>query len=226
MIEVGTERFAEKPPRAPRRVTDPTTRTPIGASPKDLATVIHSAVRVSGEPEQAKVMRRHLRILIGTQRRELPIITSLTSELFNNAIEHSHSGNPGGEITIVVIKMPGRTQVKVLDQGPRPGRETGPRLRPVDLKGTSLSEGGFGLRLVDQEATRWGVVYEKRRTTVWFDVDRSRHRRSPWPGATRTTHHTGEPPPTYSTTSVLNGSCSGAPAHEGSGPSYVVAPTR
>lgn len=156
VIEVSADRFTEKPLRAPHRVTDEAARTPIGASLKDLAAAVHSAVRITGEPEQATVMRRQLRMIAGTRHQEFPTVELLASELFNNSIRHSRSGEVGGEITVVVIKMPNRIQVKVIDQGPRPGQETGPQVRPVDLRGALLSEGGFGLRLVEQEATRWG----------------------------------------------------------------------
>ena len=163
-------------PRPPRRVTDEAAWAPIGASPADLAAATHSAVTITGEPEQATVMRRQLRMIAGTRHQEFPTVESLASELFNNSILHSRSGEVGGEITVVVIKMPNRIQVKVIDQGPRPGQETSPRVRPVDLEGALLSEGGFGLRLVEQEATRWGVVNEPAKTTVWFDVDRPEKR--------------------------------------------------
>lgn len=180
VIDVGSDRLrspktnAEQqfPFSTPRRVTDPTARAPIGASPADLAAATHAAVRIAGEPEQAVVMRRHLRTIAGTLRRELATIEFLASELFNNSLLYSRSGEAGGEITVVVITMPGRIQVKVLDQGPRPGQEKRPQVQPIAPEGASLPEGGFGLRLVDREATRWGVITERFRTTVWFDVDR------------------------------------------------------
>lgn len=174
VIAVSTERFTEKPLRAPRRVTDPTTRAPINATVEDIAAVIHSVVRIPGTPEQAKVMRRHIRMIAGAQHREMPIIETLASELFNNAIKHTRSGDAGGEITVVVIKMPGRIQVKVLDQGPRPHEPSLPRVREpeFDADGGLLSEGGFGLRLVDGDATQWGVITDPGRTTVWFELAR------------------------------------------------------
>jgi len=35
---------------------------------------------------------------------------------------------------------------------------------------------GFGLRLVDKLASRWGVERESNTTRVWFEVDRRRRR--------------------------------------------------
>lgn len=159
-----------------RRVIDPIARAPIGASVEDLAASIDSAVRIPGVPAQASVMRRHLRTIAGVQRREIPIIETLTSELFNNAINHSRSGLPGGEVTIVMIKLPGRIQVKVIDQGPRSISPSAPQVREqeFDEDGLLVSEGGFGLRLVDDDASRWGVITgsDRTTTTVWFEVER------------------------------------------------------
>ncbi|WP_227015220.1 MULTISPECIES: ATP-binding protein [Nocardiopsis] len=69
-----------------------------------------------------------------------------------------------------VFKLPGRYQVRVTDQGPRESEEgiSFPYLRASD----PLSEGGFGLRLVANEASRWGTIHENGRTTVWFELDR------------------------------------------------------
>ncbi|MDA8371008.1 MAG: ATP-binding protein [Nocardiopsaceae bacterium] len=67
-----------------------------------------------------------------------------------------------------VIKLRGRIQVKVTDQGPRENQGTTPHLRPMDTE----EGGGFGLRMVAGQAGRWGTVHEDGRTTVWFELSR------------------------------------------------------
>ncbi|MEU0238067.1 ATP-binding protein [Nocardiopsis sp. NPDC006198] len=172
VIEVDPGRFradgqkAGAAPRPPRRVSDPRERAPIVLDQR--AEGVGSALVLAGEPAQASVMRHHLRLIAGTRRREFPTVESLASELFNNAITHSRSGDTGGEVTVAVVKLPDRVQVKVTDQGPREGRAQCPHLRPQ----APDAQGGFGLRMVDAQASRWGTVHEAGRTTVWFEVDR------------------------------------------------------
>lgn len=85
-------------------------------------------------------------------------VSLLVTEVVANAIRHAG----GGEIRIGATLAPGFARVEVLDAGP--GFD--PDDRPKD---------GFGLRLVDKLATRWGVE-RARGTLVWFEVDRRRRR--------------------------------------------------
>lgn len=157
--------------RLPRRAVDPRERAPITVD--EGAGRVGSAVIISGEAEQAAVLRRHLRLIASWPPQEADLLESLASELFNNAITHSRSGDPGGEVTVTVITFPGRVQVKVTDQGPRKEQDTTPHLRPLDL----TEVGGLGLRMVAAQASRWGALHEGGRTTVWFDLDRADARR-------------------------------------------------
>jgi anti-sigma regulatory factor (Ser/Thr protein kinase) len=130
-----------------------------------------NAVAVYGLKEMSAVARRWVRAHAGRRIEENDTLALLTAELFANAVRHSRSGQPGGEVVVAVSKTGTTTQVKVVDDGPlEPGE--GPRLRDVDVEAGEGEHGGFGLRLVAAMVTRWGVLYEEGRTTVWFDIDR------------------------------------------------------
>ena len=77
----------------------------------------------------------------------------MVSELLTNAVRHG-----GGDATLVVHRGEGRLNVTVSDEG-----DDQPKLR------TPSAGGGWGLRIVDACATRWGV--EEGSTHVWFEVD-------------------------------------------------------
>ncbi|WP_433701339.1 ATP-binding protein [Nocardiopsis sp. CA-288880] len=152
----------------PRRVTDEALRSPIITS---RPLPIGDAVAVYGLHQLAAVARRWVREYAGRPAEEAETLALLTTELFANAVRHSRSGKAGGEVIVIVSKTGMTTQVKVVDNGPcEPG--AGPRLRDVDVAAGEGEDGGFGLRLVDAMSTRWGVLYEDSRTTVWFDIDR------------------------------------------------------
>ena len=86
-------------------------------------------------------------------------VTLLASELVANAINHAG----GGEIRVAATLGPSFARLEVLD--------TGSGFDPEVRHGSQ----GFGLRLVDKLATRWGVERGEG-TVVWFEVDRRRRR--------------------------------------------------
>lgn len=77
----------------------------------------------------------------------------MVSELVTNAVRHG-----AGDATLVVHRGDGRLNVVVSDEG-----SDQPQLR------TPSADGGWGLRIIDTCATRWGV--EDGSTHVWFEVD-------------------------------------------------------
>jgi hypothetical protein len=82
-----------------------------------------------------------------------------TDELVANAIQHSRSGLPGGEITVRVVTRPGRwLRVEVEDQGPR--------LRAVPDDPDEFAESGRGLLIVTVLADTFGADFTKR----WFGM--------------------------------------------------------
>jgi anti-sigma regulatory factor (Ser/Thr protein kinase) len=185
----GTNRHSDP---LPRRVTDSEARAPIVLGRISQHHPNH-ALKLPGVPDQARVLRRRLGAVLPDALTDTAL--ALASELFNNALAHSRSGEAGGEVTVIVNRFPGRVQIKVIDQGPRDAHASSPHLRPVvpdRVGGTDGSRGaggtsggageanggvgGWGLRMVSAESSRWGTLHEGGRTTVWFELDRPRTR--------------------------------------------------
>lgn len=151
--------------RLPRRLGDPRSNASLSLDHPHLG----AAMALPGKPDQVAIMRRRIRSRANGNDPVTDTLVLLASELFTNALRHTRSGNFGGEVTVAVFKLPGRYQIRVTDQGPREDDEdTFPHPQPL----SSLAEGGFGLRLVNAEASRWGTIREDGQTTVWFEVDR------------------------------------------------------
>jgi anti-sigma regulatory factor (Ser/Thr protein kinase) len=84
----------------------------------------------------------------------------LVSELVSNSVRHAGLA-PDDLIGVSVEVEESRLRVEVSDQGPG--------FTPVSTP--SLETGsGFGLRLVDQLAHRWGVLRDDR-VRVWFEIE-------------------------------------------------------
>jgi serine/threonine-protein kinase RsbW len=109
------------------------------------------------EPEAARHARRTL-VERGLDPDLDHTVSLLTTEIVTNAIRHAGVG----EIRLAATLSPGFARVEVLDSGPG--------FDPEAVEGK-----GFGLRLVDKLASRWGVE-RGRGTLVWFEVDRRRRR--------------------------------------------------
>jgi anti-sigma regulatory factor (Ser/Thr protein kinase) len=87
-------------------------------------------------------------------------IRLLVSELVTNGVRHTGQG-PRGWIRLVILLHDDGLRVEVSDPGPG--------FEDVPLP-TIYQESGWGLYLVEQVSSRWGV--ERRDgTTVWFEVD-------------------------------------------------------
>ena len=111
------------------------------------------------EPESVRRARRALaRSLVDPDLDHT--VSLLTSEVVTNAITHA-AGH--GEIQMAASFAPGFARVEVLDRGP--GFDPDPR----------RTEPGFGLRLLEKLASRWGVE-RGAGTVVWFEIDRRRRR--------------------------------------------------
>ena len=80
---------------------------------------------------------------------------------------HTASGQPGGTVTIVVLRLTGAVRVEVIDHGSAAST-------PV-VKGEVLAPDGHGLFLVDQLADSWGYVLDQVGTTVWFRLTGEPH---------------------------------------------------
>jgi anti-sigma regulatory factor (Ser/Thr protein kinase) len=83
-------------------------------------------------------------------------LSLLVSEVVTNAVRHS--GMPAGRDVVVRLALP-PIHVEVVDEGPG--------FAPA---GPLDSYVGWGLRLLDRLATRWGMRSEEGRNVVWFDL--------------------------------------------------------
>ena len=138
---------------APRRV---------GQGKKVSATTISPPTLTLSLPPEPESVRRARRALS-----RAPIdpdldhtVSLLTSEVVTNAIKHAA---PYGDIQVAATFSPSFARVEILDRGPGFDPDVRHEAR------------GFGLRLVEKLATRWGVE-RGAGTVVWFEVDRRRRR--------------------------------------------------
>jgi anti-sigma regulatory factor (Ser/Thr protein kinase) len=117
------------------------------------------ALTVPAEPQSVRRVRRAL--AEGGLHPDLDhTVTLLASELVSNSIRHA---GHRGDITVEAVLQGDFVRVDVVDPGPGFDPEVRHGAR------------GFGLRLIDKLASRWGVEGSGP-TRVWFEVDRRRRR--------------------------------------------------
>jgi anti-sigma regulatory factor (Ser/Thr protein kinase) len=119
---------------------------------------------LQSSPDSPAIARRALRRLA----RDLPAsvledIRLLVSELVTNSVRHAGLG-PDATIGLRVDLLPRRIRVEVSDPGPG--------FRPGGASPSIYQDSGWGLYLVEQVATRWGVEMDDT-TMVWFEIDRA-----------------------------------------------------
>jgi two-component sensor histidine kinase len=128
---------------------------PLAATrPKTLSVALPSV------PESARRARRAL-IKEGLDPDLDHTVSLLTTELVSNSVRHVIGA---GEIRVEATLIEGFARVEIIDTGP--GFD--PEIRH--------EVNGFGLRLVDKLASRWGVDRVDGRFRIWFEVDRRRRR--------------------------------------------------
>lgn len=140
-------------------------------SPEDMPVMATQpktlTVSLPPVPESARRCRRAL--VAGGLDPDLDhTVSLLATELVTNSVRHAAASS---DIRIEAVLADGFARVEVLDRG----SGFDPEVRH--------SVNGFGLRLVDKLASRWGVEVEEDGTRVWFEVDRRRRRfeRAPRP---------------------------------------------
>jgi anti-sigma regulatory factor (Ser/Thr protein kinase) len=112
-----------------------------------------AVLRLPGRPESASAARElTARCLAGSPAADDAVLC--VDELFANAVLHSASGLPGGEVTVIVSTGGGTARVDVIDEGPLP---SGHRV-PGGL--------GEGIMIVSQLADTFGADGSDR----WFTV--------------------------------------------------------
>jgi anti-sigma regulatory factor (Ser/Thr protein kinase) len=117
-------------------------------------------IELPREPSAAGRARRLLEELSAgaLDAEELGRATLLVSELVNNAVLHGR-----GAITLRAVLDEDRLLVEVMDEGSDFERV----MREQDFD----ELGGWGLRIVEAEASRWGV--HEGTTHVWFEIEPS-----------------------------------------------------
>lgn len=95
----------------------------------------------------------------------LASVMLLVSEIVTNAVIHPNA-DPTTSIRLSARLDSGCIRVEVTDHGAR--------FIPVPRDPAGLS-GGYGLFLVEKEATRWGVSRQQG-TTVWFELAVNAHK--------------------------------------------------
>jgi two-component sensor histidine kinase len=128
-----------------------------------LAPVHHDVVvALPSKPEAAGAARRLL-VREGLDPDLDHTVCLLVSEVVTNAIRHAGAGD---EARIVLAAR------LTVDWARIEVRDSGPGFDPDVRHGAP----GFGLRMVDMLAARWGVDSDDQSTRVWFEVDRRRRR--------------------------------------------------
>jgi transcriptional regulator with XRE-family HTH domain/anti-sigma regulatory factor (Ser/Thr protein kinase) len=98
-------------------------------------------------------------VAVGVSTDDLETARLLLSELVTNSVRHGPAGE-GMTIGVFIGVGRDRLRVEVTD-----GSATGARPR------TPTDEGGYGLALVAELASRWGAGRERDRNMTWFELD-------------------------------------------------------
>jgi anti-sigma regulatory factor (Ser/Thr protein kinase) len=131
-----------------------------GGSPPRANTAVAGSLTVPGLTRNVAEARAFVAKTLSAEHPCRDVAVLLCSELVTNAVVHSASGQPGGTVTIVVLRLGDTVRVEVIDHGSAAST-------PV-VKGEVLAADGHGLFLVDQLADSWGYVLDQVGTTVWF----------------------------------------------------------
>jgi anti-sigma regulatory factor (Ser/Thr protein kinase) len=123
---------------------------------------VRETVTLAGRPERTRAARAFVGAVLGPGHPCGDVAVLLVSEVFGNSVRHSGSGAPGETVTVAVRTGGGVVRVEVTD---RAGPGT-PELRSA----ISDAEGGRGLRLVADLATRWGWRRRGGRMVTWFEI--------------------------------------------------------
>ena len=120
--------------------------------------------RLPGTPDQVRKVRLIITAALGDAHPCIDDAVLLASETATNAVRHSDSARPGGEFALTVERTDAWARVTVCDDG----SSRVPCLCPVK----PTAERGRGVKLLDVLASRWGLLREKSRNEVWFEVGR------------------------------------------------------
>ncbi|GIH71279.1 ATP-binding protein [Sphaerimonospora thailandensis] len=124
-------------------------------------------VELPGETASVPRARRYLRVLLAaTGHPRVDDALLLTTELVANAVRHSDSARPGGQVTLAAALRDGTLHLDVIDAGSSVHK---PQIC-TDSDIDQPSDGGRGLWLVRQLATAWGWHDIPAGRVVWFQL--------------------------------------------------------
>lgn len=122
-------------------------------------------VEIAASPAAPAIARSALNGLAADHPRaasHLDELALLVSEVVTNAVVHvEYPSDEQIELSINVTDE--RTRVDVRDPGPGFARRVSRPERPPG--------GGYGLKLVDVSASRWGAEMTEGQFAVWFEID-------------------------------------------------------
>jgi anti-sigma regulatory factor (Ser/Thr protein kinase) len=118
---------------------------------------------VPAEPLSLGIVRRAVQGLEESCGEEVATrLAVIYSELVTNAIRHSGI-RPTDRVEVIIEVSPERIHGSVVDAGHG--------FDPAHIPDRPPEQGGFGLRIVEGMASRWGVNRNGAgRTQVWFDL--------------------------------------------------------
>jgi len=157
LVATGSQEGSRCPAREPRIVPD--RRPPGGLGDRDAGRLRMLLDSDASAPGRARMAIRGWseKMLVEPFRRDA--LELLVSELVTNAVRHA-VGSRAAPIDLAASCEAEEILVTVADGGigslPRMGSARGER-------------GGYGLRILDRESTRWGVRRETG-TSVWFAI--------------------------------------------------------
>ena len=113
-------------------------------------------------PDAARQARREL-LARGLDEDVSHTVTLLTTELIANALNHAGMDPAQDRIVFFGRMAPDLVRIEVGDSGPGFERD-------------DHGDDGFGMRLLNKLASRWGCERSGQGFRVWFEVDRRRRR--------------------------------------------------
>jgi len=121
-------------------------------------------MKLPGEPASVPVARTFLQGVLGERHVDRAVTRTaalLTSEVVTNAVIHAASS-----VEVRVELAAHSVRVDVVDCAGDCGDGSFPVVEEVGPD----EEHGRGLKIVNRLATRWGVAFEERRKSVWFEL--------------------------------------------------------
>jgi anti-sigma regulatory factor (Ser/Thr protein kinase) len=130
---------------------------------RDLASSFTLKLELERDPQAPALARAALAGFLEEQRVDpgaLATARLLVSEVVTNAVVHADAPPSSKVLLLARLVDPGRVHVEVTDRG------SGFTRVPRDPD----HHGGYGLYLLDKQASRWGVDSDDG-TRIWFEVD-------------------------------------------------------